>query len=277
MLEKKRYLLLRRLVQLTVLTAFAAGPWLGIAIARGTLASSLWFDWLPLSDPFVLLQSLAAGHPIAATAVTGGLIIALFYALIGGRAFCGWVCPVNMVTDAARGLRRTLGWRKAKALTIDKRLRHWVLAGALLLSLLGGIVAWELLNPINAILRAVVFGLWGAGIAAVVAIFLFDFLLLSNGWCGHVCPVGAFYGLAGRPGLVRIAAVRREACNDCGDCFNYCPEPQVIGPALRGTGGHGIHIRDTDCLRCGRCIDVCEQRVFAFDLHASVRADAGPR
>lgn len=275
--ERKRHLLLRRLVQLSILAAFAAGPWLGARIAQGTLASSLWFGWLPLSDPFVLLQSLVAGHPIAAGAVVGGLIIALFYAVIGGRAFCGWVCPVNMVTDSAQGLRRALGWRKAKVLKVDKRLRYWVLAAALLLSLAGGVVAWELLNPINAIVRALVFGLWAAGIAAVVAIFLFDFLLLSNGWCGHVCPVGAFYGLAGRPGLVRIAAVRREACNDCGDCFNYCPEPQVIGPALRGTGGHGIHIRDADCLRCGRCIDVCEQQVFAFDLPAFARREADPR
>ena len=264
--DRRRYRVARRLSQLAILLAFAAGPWLGIFVARGTLASSVWFDAVPLTDPFVLLQSLAAGHRPAIAAVAGALFVVAFLAVFGGRFFCAWVCPVNAITDAARALRGRLGWRKAAVLRLDKRLRHVVLFAVLAGSFAGGVIVWELVNPITMTLRALVFGAWVGALVAVVAIFLFDFLLLSNGWCGHVCPVGAFHASIGRPGLLRVAAVRQSACTNCGECFRHCPEPQVIGPALRGVDGHGIGIDDADCLRCGRCIEVCDEGVFAFSI-----------
>lgn len=274
MLERRRYLLARRLSQLSILLAFAAGPWLGVFVARGTLASSVWFEAVPLTDPFVLLQGLVAGHRPAIAAVAGAALVLVFLALLGGRFFCAWVCPINLVTDASRGLRSSLEWRRAALLRIDKRLRYVLLFAVLAGSFASGAIVWELVNPITMTLRALVFGAWAGGVVAIVAIFLFDFLLLSNGWCGHVCPVGAFYGAVGRPGLLRVAAVRRAACTNCGDCFRHCPEPQVIGPALRGVDGHGVAIDDVDCLRCGRCIDVCEERVFAFSI-LRAKSDVG--
>lgn len=263
-LRRRRYLLLRRISQFSILGAFFATPFIGPRIAEGTLASSIWFGTLRLSDPFVLLQSLAAGHGIAASAIIGGLVVAAFYALVGGRVFCGWVCPINVVTDSARGLRRLLRWRNPKLLRLDKRLRYVILVGCLAGSFLSSVVVWELVNPINMVMRTVVFGLWMGGLASMVGIFLFDLLVMPGGWCGHICPVGAFYGVMGKHSVVQVAAVRREDCTNCGDCFEYCPEPQVIAPALRGIGGHGVAIQDVDCLRCGRCLDVCDANVFSF-------------
>ncbi|CAM5785934.1 quinol dehydrogenase ferredoxin subunit NapH [Castellaniella caeni] len=277
LLHRRHYLLARRLAQAAVLLGFVVGPWFGLPVAHGTLASSRWFGAISLSDPLVVLQSVLAGHPLAHGALTGVVLVAAFYAVAGGRLFCGWVCPVNLVTDAAQGLRRRLGWRKASVLRIDKRLRYAVLGAVLLGSLLGGVIVWETINPINLIVRSLVFGLWLGGLIAMLAIFLFDFLLLSNGWCGHICPVGVFYGQLGRASVVRVAADKRDACNNCGDCFNYCPEPQVISPALRGIGGHDVFIQEPDCLRCGRCIDVCEQQVFSFAVgQVTLRRDSRP-
>lgn len=267
MFQRKKYLLLRRCSQVLVLLAFFISPWLGIKIAHGTLSSSIWFGTIPLSDPFVLLQAMVAGHPLASSALLGGVLIVLFYALTGGRVFCGWVCPVNIVTDSARGVRRRLGWRKTGLLRIDKRLRYVILVACLLGSLASGTLIWELINPINSIVRGLVFGLWFSGLMAIAIIFLFDLFVVPGGWCGHICPVGAFYGQLGRPAsIVQVAAAHRDACNNCGDCFEYCPEPQVISPALRGTNHHDFYIQDPDCLRCGRCIDVCEQKVFEFSI-----------
>lgn len=277
MFEKGRHLLSRRVCQGLILAAFALGPWMSLPVAQGTLGSSVWFGRVPLSDPFVLLQSLVAGHPLSGSALWGGLIVLVFYALVGGRVFCGWVCPINLVTDAAQGLRRALGWRKARVLRIDKRLRYGILVFSLLGSVVAGLALWELINPINLVMRSLVFGLWLGGLSAVIGIFLFDFLVLSNGWCGHVCPVGGVYGAMGRYSVVQVAAVRRDACNDCGDCFTYCPEPQVISPALRAINGHGVQIDEIDCLRCGRCIDVCEQQVFQFSVVRRVPPGGQPR
>ena len=103
--QRNRWLLLRRASQFGFLALFLAGPWFGLWIVKGTLASSLTLEVLPLTDPFVLLQSLAAGLLPASTALIGAAIVVAAYVIVGGRTYCAWVCPVNPVTDAAAWLR----------------------------------------------------------------------------------------------------------------------------------------------------------------------------
>ncbi|GMA74831.1 quinol dehydrogenase ferredoxin subunit NapH [Methylorubrum aminovorans] len=216
---------------------------------------------LPLSDPLVALQSLAAGTVPASIALLGALLIILFYVVVGGRAYCGWICPVNVVTDTAQWLREKLGITRDRKL--DRRTRLWVLAGALLASLLSGTIAWEFVNPVSLLQRGLIFGL-GAGWTVIAAVFLLDLLITRRGWCGHLCPVGAFYGLIGKASLVRVAAARREDCTNCGACFQICTEPHVITPALKGKGT--TLILHEDCLNCGGCIDSCPVDVFEMSV-----------
>jgi ferredoxin-type protein NapH len=258
-----RFLLLRRLSQLGILGLFLSGPLFGVWIAKGNLASSLTLDVLPLTDPHVLLQSVLSGVVPETSAIVGVVIVLLFYALFGGRVFCAWVCPMNMVTDLASWLRRKLGLRGGSQLS--RSARYWMLALTLVLPLTvaGGIV-WELVNPVSMLFRGIVFGI-GAGWLIIAGIFLFDLLVAKDGWCGHLCPVGAFYNLLGRKSLLRVNAANRSACNDCMECFVVCPEPQVIKPALKGARqGLGPVILSSDCTNCGRCIDICGKSVFSF-------------
>jgi ferredoxin-type protein NapH len=254
-----RFLLLRRFSQLFFLVLFLLGPWFGIWIVKGTLAGSLTLNVLPLTDPFILLQGLVAGHWPEMTALIGGLIVLLAYALIGGRVYCSWVCPINPVTDAAHWLHRRLdlpkGWQPKRST------RLWILATVLIASALTGVIAWELVNPITMLHRGLVFGM-GFVWAMVVAIFVFDLFVARHGWCGHICPVGAFYGLIGAKSLLRVSATNRAACDDCMDCYAVCPENQVISPALKGKPGSSPLILLPDCTTCGRCIDVCSVDVF---------------
>lgn len=57
-----RWLLARRLCQLAILALFLLGPLAAVWIVKGNLAYSLTLDSLPLTDPYVLLQSLLAGN-----------------------------------------------------------------------------------------------------------------------------------------------------------------------------------------------------------------------
>lgn len=259
-----RYLVLRRISQLFFLALFLSGPLFGIWIAKGTLASSMTLGVLPLNDPFIFLQSLAARHWPEGVAIVGSGIVLGAYLLFGGRSYCAWVCPVNPVTDLAAWLRRRLGITFTAK--IRPELRLYFVGAVLVASAVSGSVAWELINPVTALHRALVFGLWfGAG--STVAIFLFDLLVAKQGWCGHLCPVGAFYGQIGKVALLRVAADNRAACNDCMDCFAVCPEPHVISPALNGERlGLGPVITSGDCTLCGACIDVCSKRVFNLSL-----------
>ena len=262
-----RYLVLRRFVQLGVLALFLLGPLAGVWIIKGNLASSMILDTVPLSDPYITLQSALTGHVPARDALLGALLIAAFYFLAGGRVFCSWVCPVNIVSDTASWLRGRLGL-KGKT-RIGRNTRYWILAATLLLAAATGMMAWELVNPVSVLQRGIIFGI-GAGWLIVLAVFIFDLAVSHRGWCGHLCPMGAFYSLLAHKSPLRVRADNRAACNKCMDCFEICPEPHVIRPALFGQkDGTGPVITDVNCTNCGRCIDVCTKGVFRFGSRAN--------
>ena len=261
-LAAHRYLILRRISQLGILTLFLLGPLACVWIVKGNLASSLTLDVLPLTDPLVLLQVFVSGHLPESAAIIGASIVLVFYLLIGGRVYCSWVCPINIVTDLAEWLRRRLKIKNST--NFSATTRYWLLGGILLVAAISGSVAWELVNPVSMVYRGLVFGM-GLAWGVVAAVFLLDLFVGRRAWCGRLCPVGAFYGLLGEGALLRVSAARREQCDDCMDCFAICPEHQVIRPALKGADkGLGPVITSGNCTNCGRCIDVCARDVFEF-------------
>ena len=269
-----QWLLARRATQLGFFMLFATGPLFGIWIAKGTLASSMTLDVLPLTDPLVLLQGLIAGHRPESLALIGAGIVLGAYLLIGGRVYCSWVCPVNPVTDLAAWVRRKLDIQKGWNLKPKARL--WMLGAILVAAFITGTIAFELINPITTLYRGLLFGVsWG--MVTLLLIFLFDVFVTRDGWCGHVCPVGAFYGLVNTTGLLRVSARGRQRCDDCMDCYGVCPEMHVIAPALNATDARDTPIiTDIDCTACGRCIDVCPERVFNFTHRFDQRVDQPP-
>lgn len=266
-LARHQWLILRRLTQFGILALFLAGPLAGLWIVKGNLTYSLTLGVLPLTDPYILLQTLLAGHVPEKLGLLGAAIVLGFYFLVGGRVFCSWVCPVNLVTDAAAWLRERIGIKGGAH--ISRKTRYWVLGMTLLVALVSGSIAWELVNPVSMLHRGLIFGL-GMTWSIVLAVFLFDLLVSQNGWCGHICPMGAFYSLVGKWSPLRVVAARRVECNDCMECYAVCPEPQVIKPALKGEGkGLGPVILSPNCTNCGRCIDICSKDVFRFGLRST--------
>ena len=260
-LKAQKWLLLRRVSQFGILGLFLLGPLASIWIVKGSLSASKTLGVLPLTDPLIILQSLTAGHTIAVTALIGALIVIIFYAMIGGRVYCSWACPVNIITDGAAWLNRRLDLKKS--LTISRFIRYWLLAMILIMASLTGAVVWEWVNPITIFHRGLLFGM-GLAWMPVAAIFILDTFVLRRGWCGHLCPVGALYSLLGFASILRVKAAGRDQCTDCMDCFSVCPEPQVIRPALKGDAHSSPVILSNNCINCGRCIDICPQNVFHF-------------
>ena len=260
LIQRNGWLLARRTVQLAILALFLIGPFLQVWWVKGNLASSTFLDLIGLTDPLVLLQSLVGGHGLASAALIGAATVLAFYLVVGGRVYCSWVCPINLVTDLAFWLRTKLGiqvaWQPRKST------RLWILGTLLVVSALTGTIAWELVNPITLLHRGLVFGM-GLAWLVVLAVFLFDLAVSRRGWCSYVCPVGAFYGLLGKAALARVNAGNRAACTDCGDCYRVCPEPHVLVPALKPRSpAASVVVKSGDCTNCGRCLDVCEEDVF---------------
>ncbi|HDR0714479.1 TPA: quinol dehydrogenase ferredoxin subunit NapH, partial [Pasteurella multocida] len=168
---------------------------------------------------------------------------------------------LNIVTDASAWLRRKLEIRQSAKL--PRSLRYAILVMILLGSALSGLLLWEWLNPVAALGRALIYG-FGATVWLVLAVFLFDLFIVEHGWCGHLCPIGAAYGVIGAKGLFRIKVEHRQQCDNCMDCYNVCPEPQVLRDPLHAKKSESPLVLSKDCISCGRCIDVCPEKVFIF-------------
>jgi len=268
-LFKHRYLLLRRFVQIGILVCFVLGNYSGLKLLRGDYSSSLLLDTVPLSDPFAFLQLLAAGGAIGTDVLIGAASVFFLYALIGGRVFCSWVCPMNIVTDLAGFLRVWAGFERLKQnLLFSRNIRYYVIVLALILSSVFGILAYEAISPLGVLQRSVIFGM-GFGFTLTLGVFLFDLLALKNGFCGHICPLGGFYAVFSRFSLLRIR-YESSKCTHCMRCKEICPEKQVldaVGKAQDSTVSSG------ECTRCGRCIEVCNDNAISFSITSFIKKD----
>ena len=257
-----RYLILRRVTQIGLLFLyFGANAW-GWTLIQGNLSSSIILGIIPMSDPYAALQMLAAGAVFSVDLLIGVGVVTIFYLLFGGRAFCSWVCPINMITDAANGLRKVIGINRVQGIKqpASRKIRYWVLALSLIISAIMGVAAFEFVSPISMVHRGIVFGL-GFGWAAMLIIFLFDLFVLKNGWCGHICPLGGFYSLLGKFSLIRVQHYE-ENCTLCMKCKDVCPEHQV----LYMIGKESLPVLSGECTNCARCIEVCDDDALGFSV-----------
>jgi len=257
-----RYLILRRFIQIGILFLyFGANAW-GWWVLRGNLSSSIVINFAQVSDPYAVLQMLFAGAAISLDLVIGAVTIMAFYFLIGGRAFCSWVCPINIVTETASYLRRKFDFNRMQGskIIISRNIRYWVLGLSLLVSAIMGVAAFEIVSPISMIHRGIIFGI-GFGWTSAVMIFLFDLFVLKDGWCGHICPLGGFYSLLGRFSVIRVFH-SEEQCTLCMKCKSVCPEPQV----LHMIGKENQSVNDGACTNCARCVEVCDDEALGFSL-----------
>ena len=265
-LSHYRFLILRRITQIGLLILYIGGNIWGWQILKGNLSTSSLFGIIPLSDPFATLQMFFAGAMITSDILLGALIIMIFYGIVGGRVFCSWVCPVNMITDLSNFIRRKFGFNQIqKRQPASRNIRYWVLALSLILSYILGVTAFEFISPISITHRSIIFGL-GVGWAAMLVIFLFDLFILKNGWCGHICPLGGFYSLVGSKSLIRVNH-DKDKCTVCMKCKEVCPENQV----LFMIGKSSEQVLDSVCTNCGRCVEVCDDDALNFSIRKLIK------
>ncbi|MBQ9240769.1 MAG: quinol dehydrogenase ferredoxin subunit NapH [Duodenibacillus sp.] len=266
-----RYTIARRFVQLAILGLFIGTARLGWTLfgeplLSGDFSSSLLLGLIPLSDPFAVLQKLCAGHTPELTMIAGSLIVLAVWIVLGGRSFCAWMCPMNLVTDLADQLRTWLGI-KSDMLRIHQNARYAVAVGALAASAVSGTAAFEWVSPQAFLWRELVWGLgWGCA-SAVLGVFALDLLGMRRGWCGHLCPLGAFWSTVGKAGIIR-PMFDASKCDKCAKCIRICPEPHVMG--LKDAAEHGF-VKSGACLNCGRCIAVCPQDAIQFGLRFNAK------
>ncbi|MCD8340319.1 MAG: quinol dehydrogenase ferredoxin subunit NapH [Burkholderiales bacterium] len=270
-LYRYRYTWYRRICQFALLAAFIGTfrwGWeaFGHPLLEGDLSFSRILNVVPLADPFAAIQRFLAEYWLSPeTLIAAGLVL-FIYLILSGRTFCAWVCPMNLVTDFAFWLRTKLGI-KTNWISLPSRTRYLLLILCLILCLLTGQEAFEAVSPQALIWREAVYGIGMGFFSAVFGILAIDLAISRRAWCGHLCPLGAFWAVWGKVGAIKVA-FDNDLCTRCGDCLKVCPEPQVIDFNKIVDSGN---ISSGECTNCGKCIAICPEKCFKFSFRYKVQ------
>ncbi len=182
-------------------------------------------------------------------------IALLTMAIIGGRFFCGWLCPIGAVQDFTAWAGRKLRVKQQKGLRIKGAdllvLKYPLLLLFLVSSILGYEAVISELSPWRTFLGTlslkVTFMDMKLGFTILLIIFLAS-VFISRFFCRYLCPLGAAQALFSSFSLSSIK--HHKGCSKCNKCLDKCPmglsfseEDNTISP---------------ECIRCLKCVDDCK-------------------
>jgi ferredoxin-type protein NapH len=198
------------------------------------------------------------------------LVIALISTL-GGRLFCGWVCPHNTMTEWTPAVRSFIGLAP-QSYRLQKLQSKWPwLKGALVvLSLLSATAVSALIAvlflfyfvPVPWFVSHVGAGTlpwivwWGLGLMMLIGYFM---IYAGHEFCRSACPYGISQSLSAYltqkwiPMEIRYRPGKDlSPCTSCHACASACPvdiDPRKPENLVVGVG--------EGCFNCGECIDAC--------------------
>lgn len=177
---------------------------------------------------------------------------------------------MNLVGEGVDAARRRLGIEVPER-TVPRRAKIGVAAAVVLLSALVGFPIFELISPIGAVNKDLVFGGF-AGAGTLLAIVIAELLVSRRLWCRALCPLGGTFQVLGRAGQVNVA-IDHDACIHCDKCTHVClADPEILAPAL---AGEDTIVRAGDCMACGACVDVCPTSALRFRFGRPRRSQKG--
>ncbi len=246
-----------RLSALVFLMLIIFGRWGWIDWFQGSPTAARWFGVLPLMDPLAALEvALATGRLSRSMLLGAG--VCLLTALLLGRVFCGWICPLGLLLELndqvlgfARRKRKRVGWRIPEAKVSGK----WpcgVLWFCLMLSFFASLPVFTMFSPINLLSLSL------GGMAWLAAVVVLPIMVLEwfapRVFCRALCPLGALYALTGGWAVLRVQVIGGER-RRCGQCSLQCPMGiRVMEDHVMAGAGF---VDDPLCTCCGTCTDVC--------------------
>lgn len=254
-----KILLVRIAFRVLIFGLFVASNDIIGSVLLGNLSTSLFFG-INLSDPFAIIQLFLAGFSVSFTLLSAALIVLVFYAFIAPRAFCGWVCPVGLISEFAYFLRRKFGlFKQGKILNIEPKFKYYFLFASLIASFVFGILAFESISFVGIIQRGIIFGHLSAILIAFM-LFLFDLVICEKGICGKICPIGAFYAIISKFSLIRIFH-KSSNCTKCMDCVKVCPQVDLLKMV-----GKSDKFIGSECISCAKCVEICAHSAMKFTI-----------
>lgn len=254
---------IRRFVLLGIIILFSL-QFARIKILVGGLSGSLAIGFVKLIDVFAYLESLISSKDFTTIGISAVFPIIVIY-LIFGRAFCGWICPMDFLFEIVDKIGGNSRWSKAdRGKKISPKIGYGVAASLLIVSglihiplftnylshltnffrLLTGSAFFFLKLPVEPIVLA-----YSGGII----IFLLGLeYLFPRFWCKILCPIGKTYGLFNKVSLIKLK-FEEGKCEGCGLCDDLCYMDVKIYTKINQR-----ELRDINCIYCGRCVEACQ-------------------
>lgn len=180
-----------------------------------------------------------------------GLIGAAFF----GRFYCGYVCPINTLTEGIdwlyqkRGIKRkeVPGWVKSKA----------VRYGVLLLFLGTMVITLRTGRKLPVLPALTALGV------------LITIVYVPSLWHRYLCPYGTLLNITGSISKY-YWRVDETDCKKCGICEKVCPTE-----AITTSGEDGYPVIDKGiCLECTACAERCPRNSIVYAKGAPKTAGA---
>lgn len=238
---------------------------------EGTLNGSRLLGF-HLIDPFTALEIFAAEHHFHINVIIGSVTLIVFYLLVGGKAYCSWVCPYGFLSEIGERIHQILVRKKIiKEHKFNPNIRFifWVIF--LAAAAIDGYLVFEVINPIGYMSRAITYG-WSLALVWVLVVLSIEIFYSRRAWCKYVCPVGTTYNMLGWVSATKVQWDMNK-CDHCGACLNACFEEHVlefIKPKHdKERTQKGIETQlvvNGDCTMCGRCFDVCHTDAYNYEF-----------
>jgi ferredoxin-type protein NapH len=266
--------------------AFVALTAFGLAYKTGSgTLSVLGYKTISAVCPLGSIEVLLAGRTWLPRVLIS-LAILFVFAIILGRVFCAWICPVpllrswllgrsksnrNGVTATVESLSTSMPHPQGRPSRVALDSRHFVLGGALISTAIFGFPVFCLICPIG-LTFATLIGLWRLiqfneptwTLLIFPAVLVLELVVVRK-WCRKICPLGALLSLLSslnvfiRPQVDRSTCLRTTKGVDCRMCTNACVE------------GIDLHHEKasqplSECTKCRECSEACPVYAITFPL-----------
>ncbi|MEN8215068.1 MAG: NapH/MauN family ferredoxin-type protein [Pseudomonadota bacterium] len=243
---------------------FTLSFWIDIQLFEGSMIASRVFGF-HMADIYSALQVVLAYKIVFINLIIGTVTVLIIWVLLGGRAFCSWICPYHLLADLAEKIHFKLAakkWVSDHPFHRGVRTVFWIVFA--LLAFILGYALFNSLNPVGIVSRALIYGpslamLW------VLLLLLVEIFYSRRAWCRYVCPMGLTYGLTGALSPLQIS-YHLSDCHHEAACNAVCEVPHVLDCVKKGRADKVTIDIGTDCTLCGACIDVCPTQSLRFEI-----------
>ncbi len=172
--------------------------------------------------------------------------VSLIVALVFGRVYCGYICPMNTVMIPVEGLSKKLRLQKDQS-------PKWLRSGIFPWFALAGSIIFMVLTQKLLDLRIPILMIWLA--VSVLVTLRYKPSVFHN----LICPFGALLKVFGRSPIFS-EKVNKQGCIGCKLCTKVCPSNAIEVKKEDKKS----EIKTSLCLQCTNCQQVCPKNTIHY-------------